>query len=133
VAAGAEHSLALQTGGMVVAWGDDTYGQIDVPVAATNIIALCAGDLHNVALVRTTEAAGPLQFELVSQPGDNPTSFHLRLHGLTGQGVVVIYASSDLVNWVPIFTNPPTLGPVDYSEVKPSNSQQQFYRASEAR
>jgi Regulator of chromosome condensation (RCC1) repeat len=42
---------AVATGsGSVTAWGDNTYGQTNVPVALANVIQVAAGDNHNVAL-----------------------------------------------------------------------------------
>jgi alpha-tubulin suppressor-like RCC1 family protein len=35
---------------MAVAWGDDTYGQIDVPFPMTNVISVAAGLGHSLAL-----------------------------------------------------------------------------------
>ena len=64
VAAGGEHSLALLANGTVMAWGDNSNGQLgngrttssDVPVAVpglSNVKAIAAGDLSGVA------SAGP--------------------------------------------------------------------------
>src|SRR6476620_6778182 len=36
IAAGALHSLALESDGTVVGWGDDTYGQTTIPAGLTN-------------------------------------------------------------------------------------------------
>ena len=36
--------------GQVMVWGDNTYGQTNVPASATNVIALAAGDSHCLAL-----------------------------------------------------------------------------------
>ena len=36
--------------GQVMVWGDNTYGETNVPASATNVIALAAGDDHCVAL-----------------------------------------------------------------------------------
>jgi alpha-tubulin suppressor-like RCC1 family protein len=38
------------TGGMVVAWGDNSLGQTNVPSSATNVTAIAAGFAHNLAL-----------------------------------------------------------------------------------
>ena len=44
--------LSLSTGlaQNVIAWGDDSYGQADVPASATNVIAVAAGDRHSLGL-----------------------------------------------------------------------------------
>jgi len=56
---------------------------------------------------------------------------HLRLLGASDLGPVVIYASSDLLAWQPIFTNPPIIGPVDFTDPAITNQPWRFYRASE--
>ena len=56
---------------------------------------------------------------------------HLRLLGSSGLGPVVVYASSDLLTWQPIFTNPPMSGPIDFTDPGISNQPCRFYRASE--
>ncbi len=52
IAAGAEFSLALRWDGVVVAWGDDTYGQSGVPADLGGVIAIAAGGSHSLALKR---------------------------------------------------------------------------------
>jgi hypothetical protein len=58
-------------------------------------------------------------------------SFTLHLSGLSGHGNVVIYASTNLTAWTPIFTNPPVTGLLDYVDSPPSNRPQRYYRAAE--
>jgi alpha-tubulin suppressor-like RCC1 family protein len=43
VAAGTHHSLGLKSDGSIVAWGDDHYGQTNVPAPNTGFIAIAAG------------------------------------------------------------------------------------------
>src|SRR5262245_4826753 len=51
IAAGNRHSVALKSDGSVVAWGEDDYGQIDVPIEAqSGVIAIAAGFRNSVAL-----------------------------------------------------------------------------------
>ncbi len=50
VSAGDMHSLAIGPDGGVVAWGDDFYGQCDVPVGLDDVVAVAAGYTHSVAL-----------------------------------------------------------------------------------
>ena len=51
VAAGNYHTLALKSDGTVVGWGDDTYGQTDVPSSLTNgVVAIAAGGYQSLAL-----------------------------------------------------------------------------------
>jgi alpha-tubulin suppressor-like RCC1 family protein len=44
------HSLALKADGTVAAWGDDTYGQCDVPEGLDHVVAIAAGSAHSLAL-----------------------------------------------------------------------------------
>src|SRR2546430_13261621 len=50
IAAGTWHSLALLADGTVVAWGDDSLGQTDLPPGLADAVAVAAGGNHNLAL-----------------------------------------------------------------------------------
>jgi len=50
IAAGANQSLALKGNGTVVAWGDDYYGETNVPTGLTNVVAIAAGGYYSLAL-----------------------------------------------------------------------------------
>jgi alpha-tubulin suppressor-like RCC1 family protein len=52
VAGGDAHSLALLANGSVIAWGDNSEGQTNLPSGVTNAIAIAAGEFHNLALLR---------------------------------------------------------------------------------
>ena len=56
---------------------------------------------------------------------------HLRLLGASGAGPIVIYASSDLLTWQPIFTNAAVIGPLEFTDPGITNRPVRFYRASE--
>jgi len=78
--------------------------------------------------------AGPLRIDVVtplSQAGDG--ALPLQVTGLTATGPVIIYASSNLLDWGAVFTNPPTIGPLQYLEESAAGRPQRFYRASEDR
>jgi hypothetical protein len=47
VALGERHTLILAGGG-VTGWGDNNYGQTNVPASATNVVAVAAGESHNI-------------------------------------------------------------------------------------
>jgi alpha-tubulin suppressor-like RCC1 family protein len=49
VTGGAGHGLALRADGTVAAWGDNSYGQAQVPAGLSNVVALAAGSWHNLA------------------------------------------------------------------------------------
>ena len=72
------------------------------------------------------------QFDLSSfvyQPASG--SVALRLIGASGSSPVIIYASSNLMDWQAIFTNAPTVNPIDFTDTSPTNAPQRFYRASQ--
>jgi hypothetical protein len=50
IAAASYHSLALRSDGTIVAWGDNSYGQIEIPPDVTNIIGVSAQGINSVAL-----------------------------------------------------------------------------------
>ena len=78
--------------------------------------------------------AGPLRIDITTLPSPaNKRSFPLQLTGLTANGPVIIYASSNLLDWRALFTNPPTIGPLQYREAPPTSQPERFYRASEDR
>ncbi len=50
VAAGLGHNLGLKADGSIVAWGDNKYGQCDVPPTNTGYVAIAAGAEHSLGL-----------------------------------------------------------------------------------
>lgn len=60
-------------------------------------------------------------------------AFPLRISGLSAVGPVTILASTNLVDWQSIFTNPPTIGPIEFWDASPAPQPVRFYRASEVR
>ncbi len=50
VAGGAYHSLGLTSDGTVVAWGDNYYGQCDVPAPNADFVAVAGGNGHSLGL-----------------------------------------------------------------------------------
>ena len=50
IAAGSSHSLGLKADGSIVAWGDNEYGQCDVPSPNSGFVAIAAGSSHSLGL-----------------------------------------------------------------------------------
>ncbi len=50
IAGGASHSLALEAGGTVVAWGFAPYGQTNLPPGLTNAVEIAAGESYSMVL-----------------------------------------------------------------------------------
>jgi hypothetical protein len=59
----------------------------------------------------------------------NNGQFQFSLTGLTGQGAVEIDASTNLLQWIPIFTNPSAFGGATIIDSNAGNFPQRFYRA----
>lgn len=57
--------------------------------------------------------------------------FQLNLGGVLSTNPVVIFGSTDLVNWLPLFTNSATTGTVQFLDVTATNLPTRFYRAQE--
>lgn len=55
--------------------------------------------------------------------------FHLTVGGLTGQGPVEIDASTNMIQWTPILTNPPGFGMAQIIDTNAGSYPQRFYRA----
>jgi hypothetical protein len=54
----------------------------------------------------------------------------LSLSGLTGQGSVLIEASSNLTQWVSVFTNPPGFGTIQFTDPASTNYRSRYYRVT---
>ncbi len=75
--------------------------------------AIAAGGYHSLAI--STPAMLPLVFNLVP-PNLQMTAagFQLQVDGAAGVTPVVIYASTNMADWTPIFTNPPVTGSLPF-------------------
>jgi alpha-tubulin suppressor-like RCC1 family protein len=74
----------------------------------------------------------PLQFDrtvLGYSPGNG--SMRMRLFGSCGINPIVVYASTNLSDWHPIYTNVPSMGPIDFIDAQSQGRQRRFYRAAE--
>ena len=58
-------------------------------------------------------------------------AFSMRLTGASGLYPVVIYATTDLVNWTPVFTNAPTTNAIYFTDTSTNAGPNRYYRAAE--
>ena len=77
-----------------------------------------------LSVLRTTPRFG-------GKPQFGSGGFGFQLNGLSGHGDVVLFASTNVVNWVPILTNPPVLGTLQLIDPSATNLPLRFYRAVE--
>ena len=55
--------------------------------------------------------------------------FHLQINGLSSGGSLIVYASTNLISWTPIYTNPPATGSLLFLDSGATNYPARFYRA----
>jgi hypothetical protein len=91
---------------------------------ASNNVGITLGPEMNVLVQRTI----PL-FSGASLHSDE--GFQLKLKALSGHGSVIIHSSSNLLNWEPLWTNPPVVGDFDFKDASATNNLLKFYRAEE--
>lgn len=60
IAAGHQHSVALKSDGTVVAWGNGTYGQTNVPSGLSNVVAIALGGNESANQVLAVKADGKM-------------------------------------------------------------------------
>jgi PKD repeat protein len=74
----------------------------------------------------------PLMFDPASSNLMMTTNgLQFQLDSVYATNAVFIYASTDLVSWLPIFTNSPATGSVMFLDASATNAPQRFYRAVE--
>jgi len=84
------------------------------------------GPVTTVAVIRD-----PLRFETANDALQVTNEvIHLRLTGLAGTGPLIIYASTNLTQWEPIFTNAPAAGTFDFED-SATHHPSRYYQAVE--
>jgi hypothetical protein len=74
----------------------------------------------------------PLQFETTSLSySKTDGKFTVKLSGSSGNHPVVFLSSTNLSDWIPIFTNPPTTNLINFFDIPSNPGQRRFYRAVE--
>ncbi|HZL42191.1 MAG TPA: hypothetical protein VFD66_02790, partial [Verrucomicrobiae bacterium] len=100
-------------------------------VGSLDFIDLSARD-YSIRFYRASEGGsfeiGPVRFDA---PAMAKEGFSSRLTGLSGHGPVIVYASTNLRDWEPIYTNPPTVGAVLIQDATATNARSRFYRAEQ--
>jgi alpha-tubulin suppressor-like RCC1 family protein len=106
--AGGHHSAAVTSEGEVLCWGDNRYGQGDVPADLANIIMVSCGGHHTVALTHDNKVRcwGQNRWEQCSVPADLDDvaavcAGHQHTAVLTHAGKVVCWGVNEIVCGVP--------------------------------
>jgi hypothetical protein len=67
--------------------------------------------------------------DIMPNPADG--SLDMRVHRLAGHGNVVIYTSTNLVHWTPVWTNAPGRSEMRFNESAHRDQSTRFYRVEE--
>jgi hypothetical protein len=89
-------------------------------------------NLGNSATGTVTVAVLPLVLQFNTDPLNlqyTPQGLRLQVDGARGVNPVILYASTNLVDWQPIYTNPPSLGSACFLDSAATNQPKRFYRA----
>jgi alpha-tubulin suppressor-like RCC1 family protein len=93
---------------------------------------IISNTLGSVTSPAMTLSVPPFKLDVVALNMLNTNgAFQIRLTGSSGLNPVIFYTSSNLLNWQSIFTNPPTDGTIDFTDMPPTGTPQRFYRAVE--
>jgi hypothetical protein len=112
-----------------------TLTRINIPItSAGSYQCVISNGLGVVTSPATTldVTRWPLLFSTTNGVTQMTTNgFSLRITGLAGQGPLIIYASTNLTDWLPVFTNAPAVGSFDFVDPNAANQSSLYYRASE--
>lgn len=97
-----------------------------------SITFVAVDDAGNSAtgLVQIVVSPSALQFNTGALRLDSQ-GLHLQVDGARDTNAVVLYASTNLLNWFPIATNSPVLGSADFLDPAVAHFRNRFYRATQ--
>jgi hypothetical protein len=104
----------------------------NVPLSASGLYGCVAsnalGTITNLSATLTVLRSTP-QFDCALSLTTN--GFAWQLDQLSGHGPITVMVSTDLVNWVPLLTNPPVFGSLPFLDSGATNQPHRFYKAVE--
>jgi hypothetical protein len=132
-ASGVPVTLSLNSGSGVLS---GTLTQLTDPTGKATFSDLSMDQIGIKTLLASAAVLTPAtsaSFRIVALIEGQRTSggFMLQLNGNNSLGTIVIYASTDLMSWTPIYTNPPTTNIIQYLDTFSTNYPVRFYRAVE--
>jgi hypothetical protein len=94
--------------------------------------SVVAGNGYGNVTNKVALAVQPFAFNVgAAHPLMTTNGLKLQLDSVYSSNSVVLFASTNLVTWLPILTNPPTTGSVLFLDVAATNLPRRFYRATE--
>ena len=128
-----KNSNSLANGGNVVGPTSNALTLANVSLADLGYYQVVVTNLYGSVTSRAAALAmNNLPFALLATPGSrgsNSGPFAFNLSGPVGSNVV-IFASTNLHNWIPLATNPLTLGTLIFMDKQSTNYPRRFYRAT---
>jgi hypothetical protein len=124
IAASGNNTVALKSNGTVVVWGDNYYGQTNVPAGLSGVTAIAAGQRHTVALVGP---APPPQLTII------PSGANVILRWPTNAAGFTLQSTTNLVSpavWSTVSPAPVIVNGQN-TVTNPISGKQQFYRLSQ--
>jgi hypothetical protein len=136
-------SLSLQAGGSAPLNYQWLFNSVNLPNATNSVLALTNLQIANAGLYEAVVTnlygvtnSSPASVSLLNVPvafvvapvGFSNGQLNIVLTDLTGQGTVVVESSTNLLQWTPIYTNPPAFGQIYFTN-SITNSLLQFYKA----
>jgi hypothetical protein len=104
----------------------------NVQVSQAGLYSVVVSNSYGSVTANATLAVKPFAF---TTGGTNllmtTNGFQLQVNGIFASQSMVIYASTDMISWLPILTNPPATGSVRFLDSAATNWSQRFYRATE--
>jgi hypothetical protein len=122
-------------GGYVPATNDSftvlTYDSYGVPFDSVDFPLAATWTTNYSAAAFTVTVSGINRLTFTGPPLWTANGFLLNLYVTNNIGSTVVYASTDLTDWTPIYTNPPAAGNIQFLDSGATNCPMRFYRAVE--
>ncbi len=104
--------------------GKSTFGDLSFSAVGTKSLRATSSGL-------TTATSVPFQIVPLIGLQWTSTGFLIQLNGTNSLAPVTIYASTNLFSWIPIYTNAPTNGPIQFLDTSATNYRARFYHIFE--
>jgi hypothetical protein len=104
--------------------GKSTFGDLSFSAIGTKTLRATSSGL-------TTAISVPFQIVPLIGLQWTGAGFLIQLNGTNSLAPVIIYASTNLSSWIPIYTNAPTNGPIQFLDASATNYRARFYHTSE--
>jgi len=104
--------------------GKATFGDLSIDQIGTKT-------LRAASPLLTTATSAPFRIVALIEVQWTNGGFMLQLNGTNTFGPTIIYASTNLMSWTPLYTNPPTPNPIQFLDTSATNIPDRFYRAVE--